>query len=269
MGSARGGRARPAAPTGIRELAEVYAAPLAEFIQRRDTLAVRLRVARRPADAATVRRLRKPTKLVWAINQLAHRAPKEVAAFVEGARLVRRAQVRGGEDLDTALAAQRAALQRLTARGTQILAAGGTSPDAAILRRLATTLLAAGADERRHVELREGRLGDELPAPGFDALAGVSIRSRPRRQAPEPPDRAGAAREPREPARERDAAARRRQADLERAAAARRREAEETEREIAEAKKRLAGLRARLAEQRRAGRRRPGRATDGQEDTSS
>lgn len=253
--------------TGVRETSELYAAPLAEFIQRRDHLAARLRIARRPADAAAVRRLRKPTKLVWAINQLAHQAPGEVGAFLDGAQRVRRAQVRGGEDLDQALAAQRAALQRLTARATKILAAAGTTSDAPLLRRLTTTLLAAGADEQRHPELREGRLGGELPAPGFDALAGVPIRPRPRRHAPEPPRRTAQAPAPRQPADQREAAERQHRNALERAAAERWREAEETERQITETKKRLVGLRARLAEQRRAARARPGPVSGTRNDT--
>src|SRR5437899_2866053 len=49
----------------------LYAVPLAEFTRRRNELAARLGQAGRREEAAAVRRLRRPSVPVWAINALA------------------------------------------------------------------------------------------------------------------------------------------------------------------------------------------------------
>ncbi|HXH81411.1 MAG TPA: hypothetical protein VNN07_00615, partial [Candidatus Tectomicrobia bacterium] len=155
------------------EVAELYAGPPSEFVRRRDALAGRLREQGRAEEAAEVRRLRKPTAVVWAINRLAHETPAKIRAFLDATGRVRRAQAGGHGDLDEASAAQRRALRTLVSEAASGLGGAPGPVPAAIIRRIETTLLAAAADTRLHEALREGRLTEELESPGFDALAGV------------------------------------------------------------------------------------------------
>lgn len=100
------------------------------FITERDALVKRLRADGRDPDAAAVKALRKPTAVVWALNQLASREPEALAALFEAGRELRAAQQaalagKGGDELVGAAAARRAAVTQVTAATTAILEGAG------------------------------------------------------------------------------------------------------------------------------------------------
>ena len=117
---------RPAGGPGARmelvmdlpdEAAELFRVPPEDFIAERDALVQRLRAEGRDEDATAVKALRKPTTVVWALNQLAAREPDALAALFEAGRDLRAAQQAalagkpsGAEDLRITTAARRDAV---------------------------------------------------------------------------------------------------------------------------------------------------------------
>ncbi len=65
-----------------RERDRLAAVPLGEFVRARNALAKQLREAGRPAEAAEVVRLPKPSAPVWVVNQLARRDAPAVERLV-------------------------------------------------------------------------------------------------------------------------------------------------------------------------------------------
>ena len=59
------------------EAAALFRVEPSSFVSERDTLVKQLKADARDDDAAVVKALRKPTAVVWALNQLASRAPGE------------------------------------------------------------------------------------------------------------------------------------------------------------------------------------------------
>ena len=56
-----------------RKLADLHAIPLGDFVKARDALAAELRQTGHAAEAADVKKLRKPTPVVWAVNRVLRR----------------------------------------------------------------------------------------------------------------------------------------------------------------------------------------------------
>lgn len=80
------------------------------FIAARDALVARLRETGRTAEAATVKALRKPTVVAWALDQLASRDAEGLQALLDAGAEVRAAQ-------QAALSSKRGAADRLRAAG--------------------------------------------------------------------------------------------------------------------------------------------------------
>jgi hypothetical protein len=70
--------------------------------------------------------------------------------------------------------AQRAELTTLSKLAAQAMTKAAYRASSAALGRISNTLLAAAVDRHLAEDLRHGRLSAELPAPGFEVLAGVS-----------------------------------------------------------------------------------------------
>jgi hypothetical protein len=159
-------------------LRELFAVPPAEFVAARDALAKELRASRREDEAKEVASLRRPTAPVWAVNQLARRAPSDVEELLDSSERVEKAQLRGaaGDELRAAMSAQRAALAKLERGAEQILRGAGLQSSPAALRTMQSTLQAAatGAREMRE-RLRSGTLLEELEPAGFEVLLGAGI----------------------------------------------------------------------------------------------
>jgi hypothetical protein len=154
-------------------IAELYALPPGDFTRTRDARAAALKAAGRHADAQAVRRLRRPPVTLWATNQLARADSERLADFIANVDRVRRTQLRDLRGAGDALQRQRAALDALVGRAGELLAGQGHRAAPAMQRRIADTLLGAAVDRRRSRELQEGRLTEELPAPGFEVLTGA------------------------------------------------------------------------------------------------
>lgn len=251
---------------------ELYALPPAEFTRARNARAAALKAAGRGDEARAVRGLRRPPPALWATNRLAHVEAERLAGFLDAVDELRRAQLRDPRAVADALRRQRAGLDALVSRASDQLAGHRHRATPATQRRIANTLLGAAVDRDLARALREGRLTEELAAPGFEVLAGAPGGSHLRLVPPPTPGPAAEARrqKPREAAREtgvlhrrarREAQAeqereRRRLAaeELEREAAARRAVADAARREIEELARQTRAARDRLRQAERAAR---------------
>lgn len=162
------------------EVADLYREPPAGFIAARDALAAELKGAGRDDDAGTVKKLRKPTLPVWAVDQLGAREPKLVAQLLDAGAELRAAQqatlssAEAAERLRTATATRREVVAKLTASAVAALgeigAAGGTQADT-----IAAALESASIDTQVGERLRTGTLTALPDAPGgFGDVFGLS-----------------------------------------------------------------------------------------------
>ena len=161
------------------ELDRLYGLPLEEFTAARNELATRLRKAGQAEAAERIRALRKPSVAVWGVNQLARRHPDELAALVDAARRLRKAQGealrgRGPDSVRAATAAERDALRKLTRLAERLLADEGRAASPVTLGRIAKTLRAASVDPDAVTLLEAGLLPDEVESSGFAALASLA-----------------------------------------------------------------------------------------------
>jgi hypothetical protein len=166
-------------------LRDLFAVPPAEFVAARDALAKELRAGGREAEAKEVASLRRPTAPVWAVNQLARRAPAEVDELLDSSERLQKAQLRGagGDELRAAMAGQRAALAKLERGAEQVLRGAGLQPSPGAIRTVQSTLQAAATGQREMRErLRNGTMREALQPAGFEALLGAGIS--PARHAP-------------------------------------------------------------------------------------
>jgi hypothetical protein len=147
-------------------VASLFEVPLAEFTAARNALSRKLRDAGDAEEAKRIAGLRKPSKALWLVNQLARRAPEELHALIEATLRIRNAQQKGlaGDEVRKAMREQRAALSSLTALA-----------DPALERRVHDTLQAAAMAEPE--ALREGRLEQEMEPAGFEALLASGVQA--------------------------------------------------------------------------------------------
>jgi hypothetical protein len=149
------------------EAADLFRVAPERFIVERDALVKQLRADGRDEDAAAVKALRKPTAVVWGLNQLASRDPDGLTRLFDAGRTLRAAQQaaltgKGGEELVGAAAARRAAVTQLTTSAVTILEEvgqrGANQTDA-----IASALEAASTDPAAGADLAAGTL-QKLPA---------------------------------------------------------------------------------------------------------
>ena len=129
-----------------REAAALFHGAPEGFVAARDALATRLREQGRAEDASAVKRLRKPTVVAWALDQLVTRDPDGVHALLEAGAEVRAAQ-------QAALSSKRGAAERLRSAG--IARAAAVTHLAAVA---ATALREAGKDPDSHADAITGAL---------------------------------------------------------------------------------------------------------------
>lgn len=230
-----------------RHTAELYAVPLKEFTHARNAKAAELKAAGHDAEAQALRRLGRPTVSLWAANQLARLAPKQIDRFIDLVRQAQRRQLTDPRATAEAMHGQRTELAALTTRAAEAMTKAGYRASPAALNRISNTLLGAAVDRRFAEDLRHGRLAAELPAPGFEVLTGAgpgaALRVLRGGRAPQREREAIAAQQAREQS-ERERLAR--EAEAARQDAARRAEAAERagqevqdlERQLAEARQR-------------------------------
>jgi hypothetical protein len=147
----------------------LYAGPLESFVTRRDALAKELRAAGRREDSATVKSLRKPARMAWALDAAAlddRRTTERLAAAV-AATLVAQS---GGGDLRGAMHELRDAVQNLADNAARAATDGGQSvDDGALANAIMAVIGAPGAFDL----LRAGRLVDIPEAGGLGLLTSL------------------------------------------------------------------------------------------------
>jgi chromosome segregation ATPase len=150
----------------------LYAAPPAEFVERRDELAKSLRGEGEREAADEVKALRKPTVAAWAVNQLVRREKMRVRSLLTAGERLRGAHeqlLRGGpaSAVQDAMDDERKATRALVEAAEAILEEAGQTGIRSTLVRVEETLRAAAADEELAARLQEGRLVKEEEAAGF------------------------------------------------------------------------------------------------------
>lgn len=167
--------------------------PPREFVRARTALAAELEKKGHTAEARRIRRLKRPSPVVWALNAAAARS-RAFDELAEAVDRLRRAQLGQGE-LRPAIERYRAALEPVIRTASERLREAGTRMTTPLERRLQATLLAAITDRRRRAELAAGRLTEEYAEPGFEVLTSgpgptEPPRARPRAPAPTRPTEA-------------------------------------------------------------------------------
>ncbi len=97
-----------------------------DFVATRDALVKELRACGDKEGAATVKKLRRPTVPVWALNRVARSHPDLVAAVLDATE---HAQHGGDRDaFRDALAQRRAAINDVARAARDVVAASGRAP---------------------------------------------------------------------------------------------------------------------------------------------
>jgi hypothetical protein len=198
------------------------------FVAARDALVIRLRSEGRAEEAAAIKALRRPTAVVWALNQLSIKDPSGIRDLLSAGSALRAAQQAtlsssgtGADRLRSAGAARRAAVAQLARVAVDVLEEAGRGVRA---EEVASALEAASVEEETGERLAAGTL-ERLPEPvaGFGDVFGLTAvpgdtpeelpagSPAPRRSSTPPSDasRAEAEAEVARFRRDRDAAARR------------------------------------------------------------
>jgi hypothetical protein len=161
------------------EVDKLYQAPLADFTSARNALVARIKAAHGADAAAHVKALVKPSIAAWTLNQLYWRHQAEFMALLmagDALRLVQQQRL-GGAEVDVAppTRSRQSAIDTLLALATDILKEGGHAPSPDMRQRLLGSLDALAAYGTGSLAPKAGRLTEDVPAPGFAALAGLAV----------------------------------------------------------------------------------------------
>jgi hypothetical protein len=161
----------PPRPDDVRTAAALFRVPPEQFTAARNHLAAELRRAGKASDATALAKLPRPTPVVWAINQVAHRDRAAVDRLVAAADRLKRAQLgREAADVPTSTKAYQDAVATLVEQSLVHLTEAGRATTAATRNRLTGTLMAAATDPGLRDELRAGQLSREQIVAGFDVF---------------------------------------------------------------------------------------------------
>jgi hypothetical protein len=180
----------------------LYSLPLAEFTSARDELARELRRGGDRDGAGEVKRLRKPSVVAWALNQVSRADRAQAQRLIEAGARLREAQQRllageGREPFQQAAADERRLVDELAQEAERELGAAGQSVSATVAEKLRATLHAAATDAGARAEFLAGRVVRDYEPTGLGPLPDVipSPRTRtPARPPKEVPGRSEAAR---------------------------------------------------------------------------
>ncbi len=150
-------------------LAELFGAPLDEFVTTRNRIAKELRADGNETEAAEVAGLRKPTTVVWGLDQLAREAPDLIKALGKANDSLRGAG--SVADMREASDERLRVVRELVDRAAELLEEAGLGAAESTRERMARTLLATASDPSAEEALRDGRLTAELELSGFGEVA--------------------------------------------------------------------------------------------------
>ncbi len=148
------------------QIDDLYDLEPGEFTVARNALAKRLKGEGHKEVAAAVAKLRRPTLVAWAINQVARRQPEALEALIDAAAAVATAQrdlLAGGQPADLRAARYNQRMAAGVVVRAAAITAGGNHGDA-----ITATVDAALADAELVERLQAGTLSETLDAPsGF------------------------------------------------------------------------------------------------------
>ncbi|GAA1018361.1 hypothetical protein Aple_098590 [Acrocarpospora pleiomorpha] len=144
----------------------LYALPPAEFTAARDALAKEVKAAGNATLAREIGKLRRPTVVAWAVNQLARQNPPELTELLTLGEDLRQAWQDQDARTLTALSARRTAL---TARVARLVAdlASSSGHRLTTLTEVEQTLDAAVVDAEAATQVRQATLTTALAYSGF------------------------------------------------------------------------------------------------------
>jgi hypothetical protein len=145
----------------------VYAGALDAFVARRDALVKELRAAGRKDDAASVKNLRKPSRVAWALDLGVLGTPHAMAA-VDAALGEILAAHAGQGDVRVAMTSLRNAVRELAAHAARATEREGLPVDAGTLSNALQTVLGS---QDSLAQLRRGCLAEVPENDGLDFLA--------------------------------------------------------------------------------------------------
>ena len=158
------------------ELDTLFSTLPAAFVQARNALAKSLKSAGRRDEAAKVAALSRPSPAVWAVNQIARRAPEMVARL--GA-LTAQLQRAGAGSYGELVNEHRDLLKALREKGGELLEEAGLRASPEALAAVVQSLRAGMADEATRSLIERGRLdhdvASEALASGFVAPPGSDL----------------------------------------------------------------------------------------------
>jgi hypothetical protein len=150
-------------------VAQVYAGPLGEFVNRRDALVKSLRTTDRVDEAKKVKALRKPSRTAWALNAATTNDPEIIERVATAVGDVIQAQS-GRGDLRAMLDRLREAVRAVAVAASESAAGEGHSADQATLSQAVSAVI---GDAESLEALRLGRLAAIPTASGLDMLASL------------------------------------------------------------------------------------------------
>lgn len=165
-----------APPFSEKDLDELFAAEPSDFVAARAALVKRLRQGGDREAAAEVAKLRKPTAVAWALNQLTRREGGQVDALLRTDERMRGLMQSGGRatELRAASAERKDIVRGLARVASAILAGAGHKATPSAGEKIFETLQAVATDPEAREALRRGRLAGDVQPSGFgeDLVAG-------------------------------------------------------------------------------------------------
>lgn len=157
-------------------LTRLYGAAHADFVGERKTLATALRAEGETALARRILKRTRPPVAVWAVNQLARRAPERLASALKAIDAERDAQleVLAGADPDHMASARASSREALTAARevvAKILEEGGHASSKGNIDRALDLLRRGALDADKRADLEVGVLAEAPEAPDLGAVA--------------------------------------------------------------------------------------------------
>ncbi len=165
---------------------ELYQLPVDQFTQARDALVKQLRSDGRKEEATSASKLRKPTVVAWALNQVAARNAKQLEWLIEAEERVRRALEKGGgpAEVREATSARHDLIAQIVDAAEKHLQRGGHSSAAGLREKIARSLYGIASDPSVKESILSGTLSKE-PEPQEEGF-NFAIPERAQTDRPDP-----------------------------------------------------------------------------------
>ncbi len=146
-------------------ISDLFGVPPEEFISARNELARTLKEQGIAEEADRVAKMRKPSIVLWALNQLSRRYPEDVAALREAGATLRTGLSSGDRtEVQAGTQARKSAVARLLDRARTVLAEHDHQASPATIERISRSLYNAAVDEDAAPLLERGELTAEVEA---------------------------------------------------------------------------------------------------------